>query len=114
VKPVPLPAQPPSCRSINEGNTVDPVASDLYLQGRAQLNRGPLALDRAQQFFEQALRKNPKAAPPYAGIAAVWHWRAIVQVVLGKEAVAREKAAALEAVELDDRLAASHVALADA
>ncbi|HKE84232.1 MAG TPA: protein kinase [Vicinamibacterales bacterium] len=93
---------------------VDPEAYDLYLQGRAQLNSGPLALDRAQQMFERALTKNPKDALSYAGLAAVWKWRALVQTVLGKEANAHQKEMASRAVVLDDRSAASHAALASA
>ena len=91
---------------------VDPEAYDLYLQGRAQLNSGPLALDRSQQFFELALKRSPTDASSYAGIAAVWNWRGIAHMVRGKDAAARLKAAALKAVELDDTLADSHTALA--
>jgi serine/threonine-protein kinase len=93
---------------------VNPEAYDLYLQGRAQLNSGPLALDRAQQLFERALQQNPGDALSYAGIAAVWQWRGIMQFVRGKDASARGKAAATKAVELDDSLADSHAALANA
>ena len=91
---------------------VNPEAYDLYLQGRAQLNSGPLALDRAQQLFEQALQKNPNDSLSYAGIAAVWQWRGIMQFVRGKDAAAQGKAAATKAVELDNTLADSHAALA--
>ena len=93
---------------------VDPEAYDLYLQGHAQLNSGPLALDRAQQLFEQALRKNPKDARPYAGIARYGGGEVWCRWCWARRPPHDSKAAALKAVELDDRLAESHVALAGA
>jgi serine/threonine-protein kinase len=75
-----------------------------YLKGRFYWYKlTPENLATAQQYFETALRKDPSYAAAHAGMSDVWAAR-------GEPAKA--KAAALRAIELDDRLAHGHDVLA--
>jgi TolB-like protein/DNA-binding winged helix-turn-helix (wHTH) protein/Flp pilus assembly protein TadD len=94
--------------------TENPEAYELYLKGRYALN----SLTRQQQsglgYFEQAVERDPGYALAYAGMAESY----VLMADLGatfklppKDAYTRAKAAALRAVEIDDKLAEAHVSL---
>lgn len=92
----------------------DPLASELYLKGRALLARGggPDLL-KAAAMFEQVLDRDPKYAPAHAGMANAY---ALASLPLSstlpfEKAQAIIRPAALRAHDLDPLLAEAHVAL---
>ena len=93
---------------------VDPEAYDAYLRGRFfwnQRTRGSLA--KAQDYFEHAIAKDPGFAPAYSGLADAYLYRGYIWGHLPpREAMPLAKAAALKAIELNDRLAEGHTSLA--
>jgi serine/threonine protein kinase/tetratricopeptide (TPR) repeat protein len=92
---------------------VNPQVYEACLKGSYQSERlDAEGLDTAERYFELALEKDPSYAPAYAGLAAVWGTRQQMGLVPPTEAAPRAKAAALRAIELDDRSAKAHSALA--
>lgn len=92
---------------------VDSDAYEAYLKGRFhwyKLSREHL--DVALQYFELALERDPRYALAHAGVAYVWLSRADCGLVPSREAMAKAKAAALKAMELDDGLAEVHEIMA--
>ncbi len=90
---------------------VDPEVHKLYLQGRYHWNKGAEPeIRRAIEFYERALARDPRSALAYAGIAEAWV--SLTDHFLPPlETMPRAKAAAIRALELDETLAESHVAL---
>jgi serine/threonine-protein kinase len=98
---------------LADAKTVDPVVYELCLKGRSHMERLTKAdFDTAEQYFQQALGKDPASAEAHAGMAGLWLNRQQMGVVSAREAGPKAKAAALRAIELDDTLAAAHSALA--
>ncbi len=92
---------------------VDPQAHDDYLRGRAYLKkRTPADMSAAAQYFEKAINRDPGYAPAYAGLADADALLAAYILAPPKENVEKARAAALKAIELDDRLAEAHTSLA--
>ncbi|MGE5235750.1 MAG: protein kinase domain-containing protein [Acidobacteriota bacterium] len=90
-----------------------PEAYHLHLKGRYFFNRrraGDLQL--AIAHFEKAIAADPLYAPPYQGIAEVFNVLGLWGFLPPDVAMARAKAAAQRAIELDDSLAEAHAALA--
>jgi len=94
----------------------NPEAYQLYLNGRYHANKGTYdGLMKGNEYFQQAIAKDPNYALAYAGLADSY-------VELGgwltylppNEAGPKAKAAAMKALELDDSLAEAHAALARA
>jgi DNA-binding winged helix-turn-helix (wHTH) protein/TolB-like protein/Tfp pilus assembly protein PilF len=84
----------------------------LYLQGRLfQFRSTPQEIRQAIAFYEKALALDPNYALAYAGIADAYRMLPITSDVAASDAFPRSKAAALKALELDDRSSQSHVAL---
>jgi tetratricopeptide (TPR) repeat protein len=95
--------------------TSDLTAYDLYLKGRSLWGkRGGENLREAIAFYEQAIARDPNYALAYSGLAEAYvilpNYTA---VVASREAFSKAKAAALKALQLDDKLAEAHTALAD-
>ena len=86
---------------------------DLYLKGQYFWNkRTPRDLRQAIEYFQQATDKDPNYARAYAGLADSY---ALIGGYTGApqtEFVARARAAALRALELDESLPEAHTALA--
>lgn len=56
-----------------ESRTVDPEALDAYLKGLSYSNKfSPEGLEKAKEYFQLAIDKDPDWADPYAGLAATW------------------------------------------
>jgi tetratricopeptide (TPR) repeat protein len=87
-------------------------AYDLYLRGRFHWNRmTPDGYAKAIECFEGAIQIDPTYAPAYAGMASAHAYSIHIE---GREAAAiaaKGKAAALKAIELDERLPEAHAAL---
>ena len=98
---------------ITKKPTGDINAYTLYLKGRYYWNeRNKESVEKAIKYFEEALKRDPKYALAYSGIADSY----IVLVGHGHLApsvgYAKAKSAAMKAIELDDRLAEAHTSLA--
>ena len=88
-------------------------AYDLYLRGRYFWNkRTTEGFQRAIGYFQQAIAQNPNYAPAYAGLADSYTLLSAYSLALQTEFMPKARAAALKALELDDRLAEAHTSLA--
>jgi tetratricopeptide (TPR) repeat protein len=88
-------------------------ARDLYLRGRFEWDqRTPDSLNRALDYFTQAIVHDPGYAPAYVGMADTYDLLREYSNMPDNEAYVRAIAAARKAVELDDSLAEAHRALA--
>jgi TolB-like protein/Tfp pilus assembly protein PilF len=94
--------------------TSNSEAYSLFLEGRYLWNKRPgdvawQALDR----FERAIAVDPNFAPAYAALASVYGTLGAWELGLlpPAEALAKAKAAATRALELDPQLAAGHTAV---
>jgi TolB-like protein/Tfp pilus assembly protein PilF len=104
---------PEDTKRLAGARPVDPEAHDAYLKGtyyHDSLTREDL--DTAERYFELAMEKDPSYAPAYAGLSNVWAGRRQMGFVSPDEGGAKAKAAALQAVALDDTSAEAHEALA--
>jgi len=88
-------------------------AYDLYLRGRYFWNKRSIAgFERAVEFFEQAIAKDPSYARAHAGLADTYALMASYYVVPQAELIPKARAAALKALDLDEDLAEAHTSLA--
>ena len=88
-------------------------AEDLYLKGRYFWNkRTPDDLNRAVDYFTQAIARDPGYANSYAGLADSYNLLREYSAMPDSEAYPRALAAATKAVELDDNSAEAHTSLA--
>lgn len=100
-------------RRIEKKATENLEAYQLYLQGRYFWNkRTKEGLMKGIGYFEQAIGKDPKYALAYAGLAECYSILGNNGHLPGKEVYPQAKVAAMRAVELDDKLAEVHTALA--
>jgi TolB-like protein/Flp pilus assembly protein TadD len=97
---------------VEKTSTTNPEAYQLYLKGRFQWSkRTPESLKQAVAFYEQAIAEDPNYALAYSGLAETFALFPNYSVAMPMDSMPRAKAAALRAIELDDSLAESHVAL---
>jgi TolB-like protein/DNA-binding winged helix-turn-helix (wHTH) protein/Tfp pilus assembly protein PilF len=88
-------------------------AYDLYLEGRYFWNqRTDLGFQRAADYFQQAIAKDPNYAQAYAGLADTYGLMSTWYMAPQSEFMPKARAAALKALELDDSLAEAHTSLA--
>jgi adenylate cyclase len=89
-------------------------AYDLYLQGLYLSNKGSEKdLREGLTFFQRALEKDPKLSRAWTGIAKIWFYLADVYAK-PLEAYPASRAAALKAIELDEKDAEAHCYLGEA
>ncbi len=97
---------------VEKTYTANPEAYQLYLKGRYHWNkRTPESLKQAVEFFNQAVEKDPNYALAYSGLAESYVLFPNFSVAMPKDCMPKAKSAALRAIELDDSLAETHVAL---
>jgi len=93
--------------------TNDLTAYELYLKGRVLWGkRGGDNIRQAIAFYDQAIVRDWNYARAYAGLAEAYVILPIYTDASAREAYAKGKAAALKALQLDDKLAEAHNALA--
>src|SRR5258707_11687031 len=93
--------------------TQNSEAYQLYLQGRFYWNRRTSGgLNKAIDYFQQAIAKDPNYALAYSGLADSYYALARNSGVLSpKEAGAKARQAAEEAIELDSSLPEAHASM---
>src|SRR5579883_355170 len=88
-------------------------AQELYLKGRYYWSkRTPQDLNRAVDYFTQAVVKDPRDAQAYAGLADSYNLLSEYTSMPYKEAFRRALAAAKTAIQLDPSLPEAHNSLA--
>jgi TolB-like protein/tetratricopeptide (TPR) repeat protein len=93
--------------------TEDTEAYRSYLQGRYFWNkRTPEGLSKAVEFFREAIGRDPDYALAYAGLADCYNISGFWVYLPPAEAFPQARAAAAEAIRLDDTLAEAHASLA--
>jgi TolB-like protein/DNA-binding winged helix-turn-helix (wHTH) protein/Flp pilus assembly protein TadD len=94
---------------------VDPEAYEAYMKGR-YLWEGASEenLRKSQDYFEQAIKKDPGYALAWAGLADTYDYLASWGVVPRKDSAPRARAAAQKALDLDSGLAGPLITLASA
>jgi serine/threonine-protein kinase len=92
--------------------TVNPEAYPLYLKGRYFWNKfTPADHQRAAEYFNQAIAKDPTFALAYVGLADTYGASATNSWINPLEGYAKAKAAVKKALEIDDTLAEAHATL---
>ncbi len=92
---------------------VDPEAHRLYLKGRQFSIGSAREMNKAVEYFQQAIAKDPGYAQPYAGLADAYITQALHGVISREEALERSKAAVRQALEIDANLAEALAASAE-
>jgi serine/threonine protein kinase/Tfp pilus assembly protein PilF len=87
-------------------------AYQLYLQGLYYWNKWTQAdFRRAADYFSEAVQKDPRYALSYAGLADTYSQLGDAGYLPPSEAWPKAKAAAMQALEIDDTLAEAHTSL---
>jgi len=103
----------PEASELSRSRTVVPEAYEAYLKGRYEdSKRTAEGFRAALGFFQTAAEKDPTFAAAYAGIAVTYMNLANYQLSPPSEVMPQALQAAQKSLELDDRLAEAHAALA--
>ncbi|HEX8652576.1 MAG TPA: protein kinase [Pyrinomonadaceae bacterium] len=98
---------------LNETEKKKREAESLYVKGRNAWNKRTAdGIREAIRFFEQAIQSDPNYAEAYAGMADCYNMLVIYGASAPSEAFPKARSAAEKALELDDKLAEGHTALA--
>jgi TolB-like protein/tetratricopeptide (TPR) repeat protein len=91
---------------------VNPEAYQDYLRGRYFIKKETAeSMRTAIGYFRQAIAKDPKYAPAYAGLARCYSGIPPLTDTRPLDVVPQIRAAALKAIELDDTIGEAHVTL---
>jgi serine/threonine protein kinase/Flp pilus assembly protein TadD len=97
--------------ALGKKPTEDIEAYELYLLGRYHYGKFSVeGLNRALDYFDQAIQRDRGYALAYAGKADAYNWLA-TQGLPASEALEKGKVAALKALALDEALAEAHTAM---
>jgi serine/threonine protein kinase/Tfp pilus assembly protein PilF len=98
---------------LSSTRPVNPASYEAILKGQFHLYKlTSKDIKTALQYFELALKNDPKSALAYSGIAKVWLARITMGLAPTSEAEPKAKAAAMKAMELDSNQSDVHFALA--
>jgi len=104
------PAPPPKPAALSAQGL---EAYDHYLKGLYYWNkRSEEGFTRAISHFQQAIASNPDEARAYAGLANTYALLGTYGLSSHADVIPKAREAALEALQIDERLAAAHTALA--
>src|SRR5207244_12198176 len=93
-------------------STENTEAYQLYLKGRYYWNRRTAELlKKANEYFQQAIDKDPRYGLAYAGLAESYALFTFYEVLPPSEACPKARAAAIKALEIDETLAQPHTAM---
>ncbi len=100
---------------LSRGTTSDPEAYQLYLKGRYYWDkRTPDALNKAKDYFQQAVERDPNYALAYVGLAEYFAVLPDYTYTPKKEASPSVKINATRALAIDDTQPEAHALLATA
>jgi len=100
----------PGAKETEDHYTENNEAYQLYLKGRFYWNKRTVeALDKAIEYFKQAIEKDPGFALAYVGLADSYVVPA--NRLPPRESMPKAKEAALRALEINERLAEAHATL---
>ena len=103
---------PQEKRELTRRYTENVDAYRLFVTGWYYLGKlTPLAISKGIELFQQAIDLDPSYALAYAGLADAYRRLPITSDVPPKDAFPKAKAAATQALKLDDSLAEAHMAL---
>ncbi len=98
---------------VSRHDTENVEAQRLYLEGRYYWDKRNIkGLEKSVAYFEQAIKLDPNYARAYAGLAASYSVMSDFDILPPKEAYAKAKGAALQALAIDDTLVEAHTSLA--
>jgi TolB-like protein/Flp pilus assembly protein TadD/predicted Ser/Thr protein kinase len=97
---------------LTRRHTDDPEAYRLYLKGREFSVGTGREMDKAIDYFQQAIQKEPSYALAYSGLAEVYLNRMWLMGSDIEEVQGRARAAAEKALEIDENLAEAHAVAA--
>ena len=98
---------------IEKRQTVDPGAFALYLKGRYFWNeRTKENVEKAQKYFEQAVKLDPDFALAYSGLADCYSILADFQWMAPSKAGPLARHFSMKALSIDENLAEAHASLA--
>jgi eukaryotic-like serine/threonine-protein kinase len=113
VKALTLELTPFEMQQLGKRNTENSEAYQLYLVGRYQWSkRTANGLHEAIRNFEQAIKRDPKFALAYAGLADCYAMLNLYQDMSPSLAFPKAKENALKALQFDDQLAEAQASLA--
>ena len=92
--------------------TANSEAYEIYLKGRYYWNkRTPEDFQKAIQFFERAIEKDPNYALAYTGLADTYALLTAYTIETPKQLMPKAREAAFKALALDDKLAEAHASV---
>jgi TolB-like protein/Tfp pilus assembly protein PilF len=98
---------------VSNSGTSDPEAYQLYLKGRYYWDkRTPETLDKAKNYFQQAIDKDPNYALAYVGLAEYYTVVSDYVPIPLSETTPKAKTYAVRALAIDDTQAEAHALLA--
>lgn len=104
---------PEKAEPLVRSETKDLEAYQFYLKGRFHWNkRSADGLQKAIEYFQQAVGRDPSYAVAYAGLADAYNMISFRNVMVPHAIMPKAKAAAANALELDANRAEAHVSLA--
>jgi adenylate cyclase len=93
--------------------TADPRAHELYLKRLARVTEREPALNRAVDFFKQAIEVDPNYTSAWAGLSQAYELLPFYQRAPWQTSLTQVQQAAERALALDSQLAEAHTALAN-
>jgi eukaryotic-like serine/threonine-protein kinase len=101
-------------KQVVKGGTSDPEAYQLYLKGRYYWEkRTPEALEKARNYFNQAIEQDPNYALAHVGLADYYDVLPDYAPASVGETMPKARAAAEKALAIDDTLPEAHAILGD-
>jgi TolB-like protein/Tfp pilus assembly protein PilF len=100
-------------RRVTESHTSNTEAFKLYLRGRYHWNKRTREdISKSIGYFEQAIAADPGYALAHAGLADAYNLLPTLGAATPQESFPKAKAAAIRALEIDDKLPEAHTGLA--
>ncbi|TFH25498.1 MAG: hypothetical protein E4H10_09295, partial [Bacteroidia bacterium] len=94
---------------LAETRTVDPEAYDAYLMGKFFWEKlDPVSMQKALDYFQQAIDLDPEWADPYAGLANAWGLFGLFGVLPKSQTLPNTYKYLNKALELDPNSAQAH------
>jgi Tfp pilus assembly protein PilF len=102
-----------AAKPVTKSGTSDPETYQLYLKGDYYYQkRTPESQEKAKDYFNEAIQKDPGYAMAWVGLAANYYVMPGYMPVSNEESMLKARAAAQKALALDETLAEAHAVLA--